>query len=172
MCAREGNRVNFLTISRCSARCCVSRCVGVNRRRAQQRRQRQCAFWEPHANAFQKRAAFAFAWADSAAGVECSEGHFHCDSCVARHAETFLDFDNLGQRKEREGHLKCSNFPLECNSGFADRDLAKHLPIDVFKTYLEARNNQGANAGAAGGRDARPAGSGAATLGRLGRARA
>ena len=38
--------------------------------------------------------------ADSAAGVECSEGHFHCDSCVARHAETFLDFDNLGQRKE------------------------------------------------------------------------
>ena len=80
-----------------------------------------------------------FCLADSAAGVECSEGHFHCDSCVARHAETFLDFDNLGQRKEREGHLKCSKFPLECNSGFADRDLAKLLHIDLFKTYLEAR---------------------------------
>ena len=77
--------------------------------------------------------------ADSAAGAECSEGHFHCDSCLARHAETFLDFDNLGQRKEREGHLKCSKFPLECNSGFADRDLAKLLHIDLFKTYLEAR---------------------------------
>jgi hypothetical protein len=58
---------------------------------------------------------------------------------VARHAETFLDFDNLGQRKEREGHLKCSKFPSECNSGFADRDLAKLLHIDLFKTYLEAR---------------------------------
>ena len=80
-----------------------------------------------------------FCLADSAAGVECSEGHFHCDSCVARHAETFLDFDNRGQRKEREGHLKCSKFPLECNSGFADRDLTKHLPVDLFKTYLEAR---------------------------------
>jgi serine/threonine protein kinase len=80
-----------------------------------------------------------FCLADSAAGVECSEGHFHCDSCVARHAETFLDFDNLGQRKEREGHLKCSNFPLDCNSGFADRDLAKHLHVALFKTYLEAR---------------------------------
>ena len=58
---------------------------------------------------------------------------------MARHAETFLDFDNLGQRKEREGHLKCSKFPLECNSGFADRDLAKLLHIDLFQTYLEAR---------------------------------
>jgi hypothetical protein len=78
-------------------------------------------------------------FANSAAGVECSEGHFHCDSCVARHAETFLDFNNLGQRKEREGHLKCSKFPLECNSGFADSDLAKRLQVALFKTYLEAR---------------------------------
>jgi hypothetical protein len=86
-----------------------------------------------------KTCSICFCLADSAAGAECSEGHFHCDSCVARHAETFLDFDNLGQRKEREGHLKCSKFPLECNSGFADRDLAKLLHIDPFKTYLEAR---------------------------------
>ena len=63
-----------------------------------------------------KTCSICFCLAYSAAGVECSEGHFHCDSCVARHAETFLDFDNLGQRKEREGHLKCSNFSLECNS--------------------------------------------------------
>ncbi len=86
-----------------------------------------------------KTCSICFCLADSAAGAECSEGHFHCDSCVARHAETFLDFDNLGQRKEREGHLKCSKFPLECKSGFADRDLAKLLHIDLFKTYLEAR---------------------------------
>ena len=65
-----------------------------------------------------------------------AEGHLHCDSCVACHAVTFLD---LGQRKEREGHLKFSKFPLECNSGFADRDLTKHLHVDHFKTYLEAR---------------------------------
>jgi serine/threonine protein kinase len=72
-----------------------------------------------------KACCICFCLADSAAGVECSEGHFHCDSCVARHhAQTFLDFDNLGQRKEREGHLKCSNFPLECKSGFADCDRA------------------------------------------------
>ena len=55
------------------------------------------------------------------------------------HAETFMDFDNPGQRKEREGHLKCSKSPVECNSGFADRDLAMHLHVDHFKTYLEAR---------------------------------
>ena len=48
-----------------------------------------------------KTCSICFCLADSASGVECSEGHFHCDSCVARHAETFLDFDNLGQRKER-----------------------------------------------------------------------
>ena len=46
---------------------------------------------------------------------------------------------NLPQLKEREGHLKCSMYPSECNSGFADRDLAQHLPVDVFKRYLEAR---------------------------------
>ena len=71
-----------------------------------------------------KACCICFCLADSAAGVECSEGHFHCDSCMARHAQTFLDFDNLGQRKEREGHLKCSNFPLECKSSFADCDRA------------------------------------------------
>ena len=76
---------------------------------------------------------------DSDTGVEYSEGHFHCDSCVTRHSETFLNLDNLGQRKEREVHLNRSKFPRECNSGFADRDLVKYLHVDHFKTYLEVR---------------------------------
>ena len=76
---------------------------------------------------------------DAASGAACSEGHFHCASCVSELAERFLGVGNLPQLKEREGHLKCSMYPSECNSGFADRDLAQHLPVDVFKRYLEAR---------------------------------
>ena len=80
----------------------MSRCVGDDRRRAQQRRQRQCAFWEPHANAFQKRAAFAFAWQTRLLVSNAPRGTFTVTRAwQARHAETFLDFDNLGQRKER-----------------------------------------------------------------------
>jgi len=76
---------------------------------------------------------------DAAAGAACSEGHFHCASHVSDLAKSFLAPDNLRQLQEREGLLKCSKYPQECNSGFADRDLAQHLPADLFKTYLEAR---------------------------------
>jgi hypothetical protein len=77
---------------------------------------------------------------DTAAGLECVEAHWHCDPCLARHAKDFLNVENLGRLKERGGTLKCSKFPLECNSGFSDdRDLCQHLPADLFKTYLVAR---------------------------------
>ena len=73
---------------------------------------------------------------DSDAGVECSEGHFHCRSCLADHATHFMAVGNTGERKQREGCLKCSKFPRECRSGFEDQDLAKHLPAVTFQDYL------------------------------------
>ena len=76
---------------------------------------------------------------DSDAGVECSEGHFHCRSCLADHATHFMAVGNTGERKQREGCLKCSKFPRECRSGFEDQDLAKHLPAVTFQDYLTSK---------------------------------
>ena len=76
---------------------------------------------------------------DSDAGVECSEGHFHCRSCLADHATHFMAVGNTGERKQREGCLKCSKFPRECRSGFEDQDLAKHLPAVTFQDYLTGK---------------------------------
>ena len=76
---------------------------------------------------------------DAAAGAECCEAHFHCSSCVADLASKFMDVANLQELKEREGRLACSRFARGCNSGFADQDLARLLPVDVFKRYLEAQ---------------------------------
>jgi hypothetical protein len=72
-------------------------------------------------------------------GVECSEGHWHCVACVSNHAQSFMEASNLGQLREREGHLKCSKYPLECHAGITDQDLAQRLPVDLFRKYLEAR---------------------------------
>ena len=46
---------------------------------------------------------------------------------------------NTGERKQREGCLKCSKFPRECRSGFEDQDLAKHLPAVTFQDYLTGK---------------------------------
>ena len=75
----------------------------------------------------------------ASAGVECCEGHFLCGACVSRHAEAFMEVENLGMLKEREGRLKCVRYPRECSSGFGDQALAQHLPAPLFKQYLEAR---------------------------------
>jgi hypothetical protein len=56
---------------------------------------------------------------------------------VAHLASEILD--NLQELKEREGRLACSKYTRGCNSGFADQDLARLLPVDVFKRYLEAQ---------------------------------
>ena len=75
----------------------------------------------------------------SSCGVICCEGHFLCGACLSRHAKAFMEVGNLGMLKEQEGRLKCAYYPFECSSGFADQDLAKHLPAPLFKQYLEAR---------------------------------
>lgn len=76
---------------------------------------------------------------DAAAGAECCEAHFHCSSCVAALASQFVDVANLQELREREGRLACSRYARGCNSGFADQDLARLLPVDLFKRYLEAQ---------------------------------
>ena len=76
---------------------------------------------------------------DSDVGLECSEGHFHCESCLADYAQHFLAVGNTRERKQREGCLKCSKFPRECRSGFDDQDLAKHLPAMTFQDYLSGK---------------------------------
>ena len=77
---------------------------------------------------------------DSKAGVECSQGHFHCAACLAQLTEHMLRVENTGERQTREGRLMCFKYPTEWNSvGFGDQDLAKHLPSLLFQPYLSAR---------------------------------
>ena len=79
---------------------------------------------------------------DSASGAECCEGHFHCGACLADLCESFVNVDNRGVLIEREGRLMCAKYPLECSSGFADQDLAQHLPVDAFHEYLRSREER------------------------------
>jgi hypothetical protein len=77
---------------------------------------------------------------DADAGIECSEGHFHCGSCVAKSVQDLLKVENKGKHARQKGEVKCFKCPEECNApGFTDRDLARHLSVDVFQAYLKAR---------------------------------
>jgi hypothetical protein len=77
---------------------------------------------------------------DADAGIECSEGHFHCCSCVLNLTQDLLKIENSGKRVRQEGHVMCFKYPTECRSaGFHDRDLARHLSVQDFQAYLKAR---------------------------------
>jgi serine/threonine protein kinase len=78
---------------------------------------------------------------DADAGIECSEGHFNCASCVAQSVQDLLKVENKGKHARQKGEVKCSfKCPEECNApGFIDRDLVRHLSVDVFQAYLKAR---------------------------------
>ena len=77
---------------------------------------------------------------ESSAGIECSEGHFHCGQCVAKLTMDLLKVENKGKCERLHGHIMCFKHPAECKAtGFSERDLARHLPLDVFQDYLTAR---------------------------------
>jgi hypothetical protein len=77
---------------------------------------------------------------DADAGIECSEGHFHCGSCVANLVRDLLKVENKGKHARLKGEVKCFKCPKECNaSGFDARDLARLLPVDDFQAYLKGK---------------------------------
>ena len=77
---------------------------------------------------------------DTDAGMECSEGHFNCGSCVSNHMQDLLKVKHRGKHARRKGEVKCFKFPSDCNaSGFNARDLARHLPVDNFQAYLKGK---------------------------------
>jgi serine/threonine protein kinase len=77
---------------------------------------------------------------DTDAGIECSEGHFHCGSCVSILVQDLLKVEHKGKLARLMGEVKCFKCPTECNApGFTERDLARHLSLDDFQAYLKAR---------------------------------
>ena len=77
---------------------------------------------------------------DTDAGIECSEGHFHCGSCVVILVQDFLKVENKGKRAWMKGEVKCFKCPTECNApGFKERDLVRHLSVDDFQAYLKSK---------------------------------
>ena len=75
-------------------------------------------------------------------GIECSEGHFHCNSCLEGLTEDILKVENKGERIKREGCVLCFKYPTECRAaGFGHQDLAARLPPLLFNRYFEARQD-------------------------------
>jgi len=73
-------------------------------------------------------------------GIQCSEGHFHCGSCLTRLTKDLLKVENQSQLAQREAQVMCFKFPCECRSpGFHAGDLARHLPVEDFQALLKAR---------------------------------
>jgi hypothetical protein len=73
-------------------------------------------------------------------GIQCSEGHFHCGSCLTRLTKDLLKVENQSQLAQREAQVMCFKFPCDCRSpGFHAGDLARHLPVEDFQALLKAR---------------------------------
>ena len=72
-------------------------------------------------------------------GIECSQGHFHCNPCLEILTNKFLEVGNKAERIKREGRVMCFKYPTECRAtGFGHQDLASRLPPLLFQKYLEA----------------------------------
>ena len=79
---------------------------------------------------------------DFDAGIECSEGHFHCSLCVVKLTQDLLKVENRGKCARLDAQIMCFKYPTECrSSAFHDRDLARHLPGVDFQAYLKGRIN-------------------------------
>jgi serine/threonine protein kinase len=75
-------------------------------------------------------------------GIQCSEGHFHCGSCLTRLTKDLLKVENQSQLAQREAQVMCFKFPRECRGpGFHAGDLARHLPVEDLQALLKARIN-------------------------------
>jgi len=68
---------------------------------------------------------------DSDAGIECSQGHFHCGQCVSMLTKNLLKIESRGKCAAREGQVMCFKYPTECKTaGFHDRNLARLLATE------------------------------------------
>jgi len=75
-------------------------------------------------------------------GIRCSDGHFHCGSCLSRLTKDLLKVENQSQLAQREAQVMCFKFPCECRApGFHAGDLARHLPVEDLQALLKARIN-------------------------------
>jgi hypothetical protein len=73
-------------------------------------------------------------------GIQCSDGHFHCGSCLTRLTKDLLKVENQSQLAQREAQVMCFNFPCKCRApGFHAGDLARHLPVEDLQALLKAR---------------------------------
>jgi serine/threonine protein kinase len=73
-------------------------------------------------------------------GTTCSAEHFHCANCLTDLTQDLLKVENGVLREKREARVMCCMFPSECTApGFSDKDLALHLPGNIFQQYLQAR---------------------------------
>ena len=71
---------------------------------------------------------------DSDAGIECSEGRFHCGPCVSKLVQGVLQIEYSGTRALQDSQIMCSKYPSECRTvGFHDRDLALHRLLSFSK---------------------------------------
>jgi tRNA A-37 threonylcarbamoyl transferase component Bud32 len=71
-------------------------------------------------------------------GIQCSEGHFHCGSCLTRLTKDLIKFENQSQLAQREAQVMCFKFPCECRApGFHTGDLARHLPVEDLQVLLK-----------------------------------
>ncbi len=77
---------------------------------------------------------------DEDAGIECLEGHFHCESCVTSLVQDLIKVENKGKHARLKGEVKCFQCPTPCNApSFTDQDLARHLSAHDFQAYLKAK---------------------------------
>ena len=49
-------------------------------------------------------------------GIRCSDGHFHCGSCLTRLTKDLLKVENQSQLAQREAQVMCFKYPCECKS--------------------------------------------------------
>jgi hypothetical protein len=77
---------------------------------------------------------------DKDAGIECLEGHFHCESCVTILLQDLLKVENKGKHARLKGEVKCFRCPTQCNApSFTDQDLVRHLSADDSRAYWKAK---------------------------------
>ena len=53
---------------------------------------------------------------DTDAGIECSEDHFHCVSCVSTLVRDLLKVENKSMCARLNGEVKYFKCPTDCNS--------------------------------------------------------
>jgi hypothetical protein len=57
-------------------------------------------------------------------GIQCSEGHFHCGSCLTDLTQNLLKVENQTQLAQREAQVMCFKFPLSAELRAFTREIS------------------------------------------------